>query len=335
ILLKGIKVGDKVFKFFAASNSQQRNGGLYLTNLDQNSLYSTLGDFSSLPNAAKTMSRIGLSLGSSLATISIPFNKNMMIDDVKNDKYCFTDGIGMISPDLASEITKLMGVEKCPSAFQIRYAGFKGVLAVNPNAKGILFRPSMKKFESKYSHIDVLNYSKPQNLTLNRQSIAILSHLGISDETFEMIHDHHLFSLIDSFNDPHTAHCLLKEHLNHHLLDVSLIKSKCNLLFDHFFQKMLHNLVLYQINSLKTKACIPVEKGRNMIGVVDEYDILDYGKVFVQYTDDNENCEIVKGKVVVYRCPLSRASDVLVLEAIDVPELRHLKDVIVFPRKGV
>lgn len=86
-----------------------------------------------------------------------------------------------------------------------------------------------------------------------------------------------------------------------------------------------------------------------MFGIVDEYGVLEYGQVFVQYTSMRENrldisiederasagrCEVRTGKVVITKNPCHHPGDLRVFEAVDHPSLRHLKDVVVFPQKG-
>lgn len=64
--------------------------------------------------------------------------------------------------------------------------------------------------------------------------------------------------------------------------------------------------------------------------------------VFIQCTeltnDEMTNKEpetfILKQKVVVTKNPCHHPGDIRVFDAIDVPQLRHLKDVIVFPQRG-
>jgi RNA-dependent RNA polymerase len=83
-----------------------------------------------------------------------------------------------------------------------------------------------------------------------------------------------------------------------------------------------------------------------MFGIVDEYGVLEYGQVFIQYSlirenklerskeNDNNRCQILEGKVVVTKNPCHHPGDLRIFEAVNPPELRHLKDVIVFPQKG-
>ena len=73
-----------------------------------------------------------------------------------------------------------------PSAIQIRFAGCKGVLTLDPRIPGkkALFRPSMRKFESPHNRLEVLQTSRPQAVFLNHQLIMLLSNLGVPDEVF-------------------------------------------------------------------------------------------------------------------------------------------------------
>ena len=68
-------------------------------------------------------------------------------------------------------------------------------------------------------------------------------------------------------------------------------------------------------------------------------------KVYVQYSEEstradredefNKNRKLVlRGPVVVTRNPCLHPGDVRQLEAVDVPQLGHLVDCIVFPRRG-
>jgi RNA-dependent RNA polymerase len=51
-----------------------------------------------------------------------------------------------------------------PSAFQIRYAGCKGVVSQDPTLGDLdimEIRPSMKKFESDHKVVEILSYTSP------------------------------------------------------------------------------------------------------------------------------------------------------------------------------
>ena len=73
-----------------------------------------------------------------------------------------------------------------PSALQIRFAGFKGVLALDPTTPGkhAVFRQSMRKFESAHRRLEILQTSRPQVVYLNHQVVMLLSNQGVPDEVF-------------------------------------------------------------------------------------------------------------------------------------------------------
>ena len=54
-----------------------------------------------------------------------------------------------------------------PSAFQIRYAGCKGVVALDPNIGDVdemQIRKSMEKFKSCHNKLEVIDYGRPGKL---------------------------------------------------------------------------------------------------------------------------------------------------------------------------
>ncbi|KAL1562745.1 RNA-dependent RNA polymerase [Salvia divinorum] len=77
---------------------------------------------------------MGQCFSSTYATVEVPFTQiNSRLPDVERNEYVFSDGIVMISVDLAKEVAeKLQLNTKQPCAYQIRYAGFKGVVACWP-----------------------------------------------------------------------------------------------------------------------------------------------------------------------------------------------------------
>jgi RNA-dependent RNA polymerase len=87
-------------------------------------------------NVANHAARMGLCFTSSYATVAMqPGEVNEFLEDVEHNGYNFSDGIGKITPELAMEVTArlpLVAKDGPPSAYQIRYAGFKfkGVVAV-------------------------------------------------------------------------------------------------------------------------------------------------------------------------------------------------------------
>ena len=129
----------------------------------------------------------------------------------------------------------------------------------------------------------------------------------------------------------------------------SLYNVGVSLTTEPYFKSLLCALYREKIYGLLSKARIllPVSQARLMMGVMDETGVLKPGQVFVQYTEMRSEGEgddrdifvknrktVVKGRVGVTRNPCLHPGDVRQLEAVDFPELRHLVDCAVFPRRG-
>lgn len=75
-----------------------------------------------------------------------------------------------------------------------------------------------------------------------------------------------------------------------------------------------------------------------MMGTSDETQTLANGQVFIQYSAEPHhpmiNVTTVLGKVVITKNPCFHPGDLRILEAVDIPGLRHMVDCIVFPQCG-
>ena len=129
-----------------------------------------MGDFRNIRNVAKYAARLGQSFSSSTETLKVYNYEVEEIPDITNGtEYIFSDGVGKISADFAMEVAMKCKL-KCsaPSVFQIRYGGYKGIVAVDPRSNWKLsLRKSMLKFQSENITLDVLACSKYQPCFLN------------------------------------------------------------------------------------------------------------------------------------------------------------------------
>ncbi|KAA8532478.1 hypothetical protein F0562_032522 [Nyssa sinensis] len=271
-------------------------------------------------------------------------------------KYVFSDGIGKISADFARRVGIKCGIKNyTPSAFQIRYGGYKGVVAVDPTSSMKLsLRMSMSKYESDNTKLDVLAWSKYQPCFLNRQLITLLSTLGIEDHVFEKKQQESVDQLDTILTDPLRAQEaleLMSPGENTNILREMLM---CDYKPDAepFLSMMLRTFRASKLLELRTKTRIFVPRGRSLMGCLDETRTLEYGQVFVQYSgaafrhyDDSplmfgesgldQHNYIIEGKVVVAKNPCLHPGDVRVLRAVNVPALHHMVDCVVFPQKGM
>ena len=366
ILIDGINFYDKKFMFLAMSASQLRAHGcwLYMPNdsiTTASKIREWMGDFKSIRCIAKYAARLGQSLSSSIETIHT--NDFKLIEDLKvtNDdnriEYCFTDGIGKISKMKAEEICNKHFDSKYISAFQIRFAGYKGVVAIDNNMRNdscLEFRPSMKKYESELNKLDILNIADYIPCYLNRQVILILSSLGIDDSVFIDFQDIMLKQLNRILFDNNIAsNFLLKYFKTNYSFGMGnlILNSTLNFTFEPFYRNLLKSIYNYQLHDLIKKSRIFIEKGRILMGTIDETGLLKEDQVFIQcscnstinnnFTFYEEIVEskrngyfIVNSKVAIAKNPCMHPGDLRVLNAVYIPQLAHMTNCVVFPSKG-
>ncbi len=301
-LLNGLKIDHRSYEFLAMSSSQLREHGCWLyassppsNNTNAASVRKRMGDFSSIQNVGKYAARLGQSLSSSIETFeTVDYD---IINDIETacGKYVFTDGIGKISMQKAKEISEKyykihLVKNNIPfiSAFQIRFGGMKGVVSVDPSLGSLLnhhlqFRPSMKKFESIYNKLDVLNCANYIPCYLNRQVINILSSLGVADSVFSNLQDKMLIDLSEMLIDKQKAEDKL---LKYYRGSFSALHSTNSLILDYtqepFYRQLLKTIYYKSLQNLIKKSRIFIEKGRILMGCIDETQTLKEDEVFIQ-----------------------------------------------------
>ncbi|XP_044489065.1 probable RNA-dependent RNA polymerase 1 [Mangifera indica] len=360
-LRNGIVIGDKKFEFLAYSNSQLKGNSLWMfasrPQLTAREIRERLGDFSAIRNVAKYSARLGQSFSSSRESVDVDGNEIEEIPDIEVErdgvKYVFSDGIGKISARLANIVANKCGFRNVPSAFQIRYGGYKGVVAVDPTSSVKLsMRPSMFKYKSDNVSLDILEWSKYQPCYLNRELVILLSTLGVRDYVFEKKQKFVISQLesilTDSLKAQEALNLMSSGEITRILKDMLEYYSKPQ--EEPFLTMMLQIFRSSTLKDLRTKTRIFVPRGQAMMGCLDETGNLEYGYVFVQYSGrqselsnnssalfsgrESSQNRIVKGMVTVAKNPCLHPGDVRVLMAVDVPALHHMVNCIVFPAKG-
>ena len=358
-LLEGLQVGiHRRYEFLASTSSQLREHGLILYSMDTKNrrakdLRKSIGDFSKIKCVGKHIARVGQAFSQMLSSIIIDDNVNVVrMNDIKRGKhpvsgnpYTFTDGVGKVSTTMATRITESLDLEEVPSAFQIRYQGCKGLLVLDPTLGPhdvIVLRKSMDKFPSETQSLEILKTSKPRAVYLNRPLICLLDQLGADFKKLNMLLNQCLQNLAQSFLDEKAAVQMLSGYCPFlfSLLDLKTAsEAGISVLSDPFLRKILDLILRRNLRELKEKARIkiPFDSGRMMFGVVDEYGILEYGQVFVQYSTELSSfseTKILEGDVMVTKYPCMHPGDVRLFKAVNLPQLKHIKDCIVFPQKG-
>ncbi|KAJ1267762.1 hypothetical protein BS78_07G082900 [Paspalum vaginatum] len=359
-LTKGFRLCGRKYLFLAFSSNQLKDRSAWFFAEDGAttvaSIREWMGQFP-IRNVAKHAARMGLCFTSSYATVSMrPDEVDELLEDVEYNGYNFSDGIGKITPDLAMEVAKTLPLTNkyLPSAYQIRYAGFKGVIAVWPGQNDgirLFLRRSMRKFESTHSVLEVVSWTKFQPAFLNRQIITLLTSLGVSEAVFWQMQEAMLHNLDKILSDRNIAYQIVTNSCPEHgAIPGLMLHAGFNPATEPHLKAMLLAIKSSQLQGLLKKTKIFVPKGRWLMGCLDELGILEQGQCFIRvsapsisncfmqhgtrFSSANKNAKIIVGTVVVAKNPCLHPGDVRILEAVNVPELHHLVDCLVFPKKG-
>jgi hypothetical protein len=334
-------LGDRGFRLLLTSSSQLKQHSCWflrfhtsIHNPEQaqaNVIRDRLGDFSSCKTASKFCARIGQCFSHTQETITIDDSEWEEMPDVERNGYCFTDGVGTISTDLMKRVEESLGKYNL-SAIQIRFAGYKGVVSLDPTLHGSLLRlrPSMRKFVSDHRMLEVVSANKFGTYFFNRQVITLLKTLCVPDDAFIHLQDRFVKDLSKMQRIVNTAKWVLSKYPEStSSWALELIEGGVAL-NDPFLHGILHSIYLRRIKDLREKTRIPVDFGASLMGISDETQTLQEGQVYVKTSKHG----LITGPVVVTKNPCLHPGDVLQLEAVDVPQLSHLCDVIVFPQLG-
>ncbi|CAF4591949.1 unnamed protein product [Rotaria sp. Silwood1] len=352
----GSQMKEQEFWFLASTKVNSADGASTV-----NKARIALGDLKKIQNIATYIARVGLYLTTSKPTdikltfvgknywgypkvsLSSPFTiafqrwikpsadhttyKAYLIDDIERHGYCFTDGNGLISLGLAKKVAISIGIrinknKDIPSAYQVRVAGCKGMLSIDPqstmNDNYIKVRKSMMKFASDDWTLDIVDHSRLSNL--NNQIIRLLYDLNKENK-----------AVIESLQN---RCCLQNEWHPSEEAYLNIFDSKDidRIKDDNRRCGYLNAKDLLRCNKIP----LPVDESRCLFGIADETKSLKEGQCFIQYqTMDKNFYKVVKGEVLVTKNPCLYPGDILCLEAVDIPALRpFIRDCIVFPVLG-
>ncbi|KAI5169371.1 RNA-dependent RNA polymerase [Pancytospora epiphaga] len=373
LMLSGLTVGPRRYFFLASTTSQlKEHNAWFVTPHDRNGVLvgadyikSWAGAFSGIKNIGKYTVRIGQALSSTIDSCEI--RNFLAVNDIERNNYCFTDGIGLISLKMAMQVSKILNLPYVPSAFQIRFAGYKGVVAVHPfledphTVKGwcerngleyddpnmynilhneslsLILRSSMNKFPSPHRMLEVVSTAKSTEFYLNRQIIIVLEGLGIPAQVFKDLQDRFVLDVLSSITN-----------------DLPSFISKYCFIFPRgvissdfkMFRKMIIPTISRVFEDLSKKSKLYVPEGRSAMGVSDELGILEHNEVFLMFMAPKETYshspQLVRygqyvvpvGQAIIAKNPCVHPGDLRVVVCVDRPELHYLRDVIVFSQKG-
>lgn len=367
-LANGIVIGDRHYEFLAFGNSQFREHGAYffapLPNITAANIRAWMGHFNDIKNVAKHAARLGQCFSTTRAVTGCPVQV-CEIEDVGCNGSTFSDGVGRISKFLAQMATSELKIKTpsgdTPSAFQFRLGGCKGMLTVSSQAQRqeVHIRPSQHKFAALHNGLEIIRWSQFSIATLNRQLIIVLSTLGIPDRVFHTKLKAMLTNLDEAMRNDAQAIYLLKKYVdpNQMTLVISqMVLDGFRKTKEPFLTGVLTLWRAWHLKYLKEKAKIVIDQGANLLGCMDETGVLKgyfhsstpkknasyeeklaaLPEVFVQISrpENGGKYEVIEGPCILARNPSLHPGDIRVVRAVNVPELRHLQDVVVLPQTG-
>lgn len=370
-LQNGIQIGGRHFQYLATGNSQFRENGAYFfcptEFLTCDNIRNWMGDMNHIRVVAKYASRLGQCFSTTKAPKASPIGQTIVhIKDIEHNGWCFTDGVGKIAPNRAVFLVQtLSNMHKVhtsvPSVFQFRLGGSKGILVQWPDVpfNEVHLRPSQNKFTAPSRGLEVIKASRYSVATLNRQTIIILSCLGVPDAAFEDMLKKQVASYERAMEDPQVAMQLLSKFIDQNGVTTTIAQAIADGFMETkepFVIAILQVWRAWSMRLLREKARIVVEQSAFVFGCVDEtrtlrghYESAESGEkndpnnlpqIFLQVPKTGSKpgqpgeYRIITGICVLGRNPSLHPGDVRVVEAVDVPGLRHLRDVVVFPAVG-
>ncbi|KAJ7589646.1 RdRP-domain-containing protein [Mycena floridula] len=295
----------------------------------------------------KYAARLGLSFSSTAVGLQIPLGETILIPELfAKDGSVASDGIGLIRNSKADELCVFLGIEVNTSAFQIRLGGIKGIVArcpdvrfdqiVGRSGKVIAYRPSMKKFSSTLTDLEICGVSRRRGYArLNVQFILLFLSLGIPLSTFKELLQEQLDDIALFMQDRRKAKEILDstdveldadgQGYYQDLWEMILAGHDLEEPFLHAQMERFQN---QRYRHLHEKLNMDVKKSCRLYGVVDEHDVLKDDEVYINIP---ERTGVQIGPVAVSRNPAYATGDIRVLQAVSKPELCHLVNCIVFP----
>nr|AAL78034.1 putative RNA-dependent RNA polymerase RDP-1 [Diaporthe perjuncta] len=368
VMQNGVIIGDRHYKFLAFSNSQFReNGAFFFCETDHvtcASIRNWMGDFRHIRSVGKFAARMGQCFTTTRQVNGISIPKIRQIGDIQrrsgDNIWNFTDGVGKISVFFARMIASERDLPETPSCFQMRMGGCKGVVVVWPDipANEVHIRPSQEKFKAVYNGLEIIKTSTFAHATLNKQVIPVLIALGVDDAVFVRMLDDELKEYDEALADSMKAGELLRSQVDENQTTLTMAEMVDTFMDSEepFLWTLLRLWKCWVLKRLKQKFAISVKNSAMIFGVVDETGVLrghsqdtegkgfnnieSLPQIFLQVPIEGSdgksttNYEVITGICVVGRNPALHPGDVRVVEAVDVPELRHLKNVVVFPKTG-
>ncbi|KAG6872879.1 hypothetical protein C0995_005737 [Termitomyces sp. Mi166 len=354
ILSQGLRIAGRNFDFLAYSQSALKEHAVWFVkpfrdsdhgDVDARKIIESIGSFDNLSFDKTLMfcparygARISQAFTATDVSVTIHPEEVLRVEDINTDtgKYCFTDGVGTISRELAIEVSKKLrsnhrlGRDRkdYARALQVRFQGSKGMLSVDYTLGGraICLRPSMIKFEDTSLEIEIARtFDKPGSYFLNRPLIMLLENLGVKYEVFEYFQNQAVLEAEQSTESLERAARLLENYglgSSFRLPSVMLSLAKLNVadeLDNQFYRQIMEYAIHHVLRLLKNHARIPIPNAWTLVGVADVHKFLQEGQIFACVKPIEGSIIYLEGPVIISRSPTIHPGDVQIVHAIGEP----------------
>ncbi|KAF8160383.1 RNA dependent RNA polymerase-domain-containing protein [Mycena galopus ATCC 62051] len=324
VLRHGVYIAGRQYTFLAAGESQLKDHSCWMVcemgDFTADRVRQQMGDFSGEHVVAKYAARMGLCFSATRHVIDLVKQDIETLPDIKHGTHNYTDGVGNCSQELATM--------------------WKGVLCVHPHLEGnqVCLRDSMKKFQSPLMGLGVMKVSRFAPAHLNRQAICIMSALGMNTHallgrfTQQIHHAQNLeleLQVLDTSRHP-------AKHIYKNAFIPVTKMIKAGLVDQQLLKNVLKCIKCQLLRDLKYKARVMVADGAYLMGVADEYEILEEGQIYCAVTPTGANSrQVITGQCTIFRSPCIHPGDARLVTAVDHPVFQELPltNVIVFSTK--
>ncbi|KAI0373002.1 RdRP-domain-containing protein [Pilatotrama ljubarskyi] len=369
VLKNGFDLGGRHYEFLAYSSSALREHAVWFMNpfehptqgyMTAQRIRDSLGDFSNVIRyPSKYAARLAQAFTATDPSVSITRDQWEEMNDLGEEPYLFTDGVGTISQELGDMIWEalctakesLRRVQITPDAYQIRFLGYKGVVVVDRRLQGIKMRlrPSMNKFEALDKDVAPIEiarwFDRPGTTYLNKALIMILEDRGVDQKVFLKLQELAAAKITTASDSVEETVTLLKAHnlgqsfsLPYILQGLRAVglgmrpeAAPAGNLNGTFLQSLVIFAQHHVLRDIKHGARIPIPDSYLLVGVADEGPAyvqegvenvftLKEGQIYVCIqNEDDEKPTYLKGTVSISRSPVVHPGDVQRVWAIGEP----------------
>ncbi|GAA5967737.1 hypothetical protein JCM11641_005750 [Rhodosporidiobolus odoratus] len=364
----GIDLAGRTFHFLAYSSSALKSASAFFmlpfeheeAMVTPATIHAGIGNFAGTTTAlipAKYSARIAQAFSSSKPTLHLQPDQILRIDDISSASgSCFSDGVGLISRGLATQVVAALGLplkpgQRGPTCFQFRLGGAKGMLQVDPTLEGsnVALRPSQVKFESAMAGLEIAStFLEPGNAFLNRPLITLLECLGVKAKRFLKLQSEGttkirksrstLRSAIKLASDwsvaPSTGFLRALRFLDKH------DSTRLAAFSGPFVSRCLDATVVHALREIKHAGRIPLPGCFNLVGVLDVDGVLEENQIYARLRREDGTAEYIEGTIAISRSPTNHPGDCRLVQAVGRLEkgkgsrIRGLTNCVVFSSKG-